>query len=466
MPPEDEVIQQAQAEAYFNAANDAVVSPPIPPRQELPIEMDRDIDMNGHTILNAPDLTGGPGPQGPTGPTGPQGLTGNTGPAGPQGEQGEQGDTGATGATGATGPTGPQGVPGDDGATWSTGSGAPTGGNDGDLYLRTSNGDVYLKSGGVWGVIDNLTGPTGATGATGATGPTGPQGPQGDPGTGSGDMEAATYDPGNVADDAFAMDNMVEGATTKILTATERTKLAGIETAADVTDAANVGAAGAFMKSVDDTDDITVGSTNKFATAAEKTKLGHITVTQAVDLDTMESDIAGKQASDADLTAIAGLSPSNDDIIQRKSSAWTNRTMAQLAADLKIELGKLMYPIGSIYFSNNSTNPSDSSKLGFGTWSAFGAGRVPVGFDSGQTEFDTDEETGGAKTHTLTTAEMPAHTHGQSHGNAAGAVVTNTAAGATQGNAANTNTTQSTGGGGAHNNLQPYIVVRMWKRTA
>lgn len=46
------------------------------------------------------------------------------------------------------------------------------------------------------------------------------------------------------------------------------------------------------MKSVDDTDDITVGSTNKFATAAEKTKLGHITVTQAVDLDTMESDIA------------------------------------------------------------------------------------------------------------------------------------------------------------------------------
>lgn len=43
-----------------------------------------------------------------------------------------------------------------------------------------------------------------------------------------------------------------------------------------------------------------------------------------------------KQASDADLTAIAGLSPSNDDIIQRKSGAWTNRTMAQLASDLGI----------------------------------------------------------------------------------------------------------------------------------
>lgn len=40
------------------------------------------------------------------------------------------------------------------------------------------------------------------------------------------------------------------------------------------------------------------------------------------------------QPFDDDLTAIAALSPSNDDIIQRKSGAWTNRTMAQLAADL------------------------------------------------------------------------------------------------------------------------------------
>lgn len=41
-----------------------------------------------------------------------------------------------------------------------------------------------------------------------------------------------------------------------------------------------------------------------------------------------------KQAADSDLTAIAGLSPSNDDVIQRKSGAWTNRSMAQLGADL------------------------------------------------------------------------------------------------------------------------------------
>lgn len=68
-----------------------------------------------------------------------------------------------------------------------------------------------------------------------------------DLGGGGGDMVAATYDPGSVQADAFAMDNMVEGTTTKIMTDTERTKLAGIETGADVTDATNVDAAGATM---------------------------------------------------------------------------------------------------------------------------------------------------------------------------------------------------------------------------
>ena len=51
---------------------------------------------------------------------------------------------------------------------------------------------------------------------------------------------------------------------------------------------------GDFVKATDDTDDITQGATNKFATQAEKDKLGFISVTQAVNLDTMESDIAGK----------------------------------------------------------------------------------------------------------------------------------------------------------------------------
>lgn len=44
--------------------------------------------------------------------------------------------------------------------------------------------------------------------------------------------------------------------------------------------------------------------------------------------------IGGKQPIDSDLTAIAAIAPSNDDVIQRKSGGWVNRTIAQLKTDL------------------------------------------------------------------------------------------------------------------------------------
>lgn len=102
-------------------------------------------------------------------------------------------------------------------------------------------------------------------------------------------------------------------------------------------------------------------------------------------------------------------------------------------------------------------------------------GRVIVGQDTSQTEFDVLGEKSGAKTHTLSQAEMPSHTHTQNphfHGGAgggqfvqsgsggAGANVAVTGSGYTLLNTANaTATNQNTGGGGAHNNLQPYIVM-------
>lgn len=73
------------------------------------------------------------------------------------------------------------------GAGWLSGSGVPSSGLgvDGDMYLRTSNGDLYQKASGAWSVLMNIKGPTGSTGAagaTGATGATGPAGPAGSPG--------------------------------------------------------------------------------------------------------------------------------------------------------------------------------------------------------------------------------------------------------------------------------------------
>lgn len=125
------------------------------------------------------------------------------------------------------------------------------------------------------------------------------------------------------------------------------------------------------------------------------------------------------------------------------------------------------WPVGSVFISVVSTNPA--TLLGFGTWSAFAAGRVLVGIDAGQSEFDTVEETGGAKTHTLTTGEMPAHTHVVTSQTATTGGATSYEHGTLDTSSAEaeaTEVTGSTGGGGAHNNLQPYIVVYMWKRTA
>ena len=86
--------------------------------------------------------------------------------------------------------------------------------------------------------------------------------------------------------------------------------------------------------------------------------------------------------------------------------ADTSVTFSKLASSVL----NAIYPVGSVYTNaTDSTNPS--TLLGFGTWVAFGAGKVPVGIDSGDTDFDTAEETGGSKTHTLTTSEIPAHTH-------------------------------------------------------
>jgi len=129
------------------------------------------------------------------------------------------------------------------------------------------------------------------------------------------------------------------------------------------------------------------------------------------------------------------------------------------------------HPVGSIYMSVADTNPSE---LFPGTeWTAWGEGRVPVGVAASGT-FNTVEKTGGAETHTLTSAQMPKHLHRQRSqsnppDNPATAQAWNYSdpvRDSRQKGNVNSVDSAETGGDGAHNNLQPYITCYMWKRTA
>lgn len=125
----------------------------------------------------------------------------------------------------------------------------------------------------------------------------------------------------------------------------------------------------------------------------------------------------------------------------------------------------LMYPVGSLYF-NGSAATSPATLLGFGTWARFGEGRVIVSQQAADADFDTAGDTGGAKTHTLTVAEMPAHTHNQGIRNTSTAGTAGVQGGSTANNATIANGVPTTGGGGAHNNMPPFIVGYVWIRTA
>lgn len=166
------------------------------------------------------------------------------------------------------------------------------------------------------------------------------------------------------------------------------------------------------------------------------------------------------------------------------------------------EILKLVYPVGSIYMSTSNTNPQS---LFGGTWTAWGSGKVPVGVNTQDSDFNTVEKSGGAKSHnytpagsvnqytgntgstTLTINQIPSHNHKQyvTAGNPGGTGnrldYSSDYSGATayeQGI-----NTGSAGGGQGHNHsmnhshsfsgtqasqshLQPYITCYMWKRTA
>lgn len=194
----------------------------------------------------------------------------------------------------------------------------------------------------------------------------------------------------------------------------------------------------------------------------------------------------------------------------------TTTSTDQLATTAFVQAVKQsLHPVGSIYMNaTNATNPA--TLLGFGTWAAFGAGRVPVGFNAANPLFDAAEETGGSydatlvsHTHTGTTGGQSAnHSHGGTtdgigdhahnttfgYGNDFDYFGNNVTALSPAGQGVTGNTVITSGGAGAHShtfstggvsadhshsfttassgssatnaNIQPYITVYMWKRTA
>ena len=233
-----------------------------------------------------------------------------------------------------------------------------------------------------------------------------------------------------------------------------------------------------------------VQSTN-FATKDALTSGDPLKIVKGTEINTEFVNISVAIATKADLasptfTGTPSLPTSTTAVTQ---SASNNSTLLATTAFVQAVI-EAQNPVGSLYFNaTNSTNPA--TLLGFGTWTAFGAGRVMVGFDSGNALFDTAEETGGSAdatlpshTHTATsTVTDPSHDHVFSGGNAGGSPgtyyqassgqpgpgTTYSSAGsidnAVTGITVSTNI-NSTGTSGTNANYQPYITVYVWKRTA
>ena len=179
---------------------------------------------------------------------------------------------------------------------------------------------------------------------------------------------------------------------------------------------------------------------------ANTTELNYVDITT---LGTVQASKAVTADANKDVTAIRNLT-----ITGALSAGSGLVTMSDI------------YPVGSIYI-NAAVTTNPATLLGFGTWVAFGSGRMMVGYNAADSDFDALQETGGAKTHTLSISEIPSHNHNNPKGvkppfNSNDVDIT----GGNGTTIADNIVTDNTGGGQAHSILNPYIVAYMWRRTA
>lgn len=174
-------------------------------------------------------------------------------------------------------------------------------------------------------------------------------------------------------------------------------------------------------------------------------------------------------------TAVEAIDLSH--FISYRPMSLTDAQKAQARENIGIIPSDAQYPVGAIYISVSDINPEN---IFGGTWQSFGAGRVIVGVDPDDEDFEYPEMAGGEKYHTLTADEMPTHNHNtlpsygttnltansNNHGKLMGAASSAGWATNSVNDDPNYAPIKSAGGNEAHNNLQPYITAYMWVRTA
>lgn len=214
-------------------------------------------------------------------------------------------------------------------------------------------------------------------------------------------------------------------------------------------------------------------STN-FATKDALTSGDPLKIVKGTEINTEFVNIAVAVATKADLVSptFTGTPTLPTGTIATTQTFGNSSTLVSTTAFVQEAL-QALHPVGSVYINaTNATNPG--TLLGFGTWTAFGAGRVPVGFNASNALFDTAEETGGSADSTL-----PSHTHSITDPGHAHSYTRPSSGPVAFGDSAQTNSTtdttstavtgitvQSAGSSGTNTNYQPYITVYMWKRTA
>ena len=224
-------------------------------------------------------------------------------------------------------------------------------------------------------------------------------------------------------------------------------------------------------------------STN-FATKDNLSAGNSLKILKGTEIDTEFNNIATAIATKADLasptfTGTPTLPTGTIAVTQSTSDDSTKLATTAFVQDIALAIKQEIYPVGSIY-TNSSVSTNPATLLGFGTWTAFGAGRVMVGFDSGNALFDTAEETGGSAnaivvshTHTATVTDNGHnHTYTYRGGTAVQSGDSTPCWTGTSTQSTSTATTGITvansteGSSGTNANYQPYITVYIWKRTA